>query len=458
MALLKFNKGLFASLPATQTEGSVYITTDTKEMYVDVAADKRIAISKIVVADSVDANGILTVDGSRILKYSNNLLYYVKGEDNLRRCAATEITEETTSVNWTKIGDLTELTNALSSLGVRLIAVEKEIYGEGEGDAHTPGLKENFQDLKTAVSGINASTVETTQDIVVTAAVGNYPKGKVVKIDDIQEIIKNMLSTDIPPSVTQPSASLTLKNAKGYEVGYTFTPNYEFSTSAGTYSNYRNPETGKDVAQATGVTFGTYSVTETGRPDGKTADTKTTKIGSFESFVVTDSTNYKLTSASCVSSDGIIPKSYLGVDDDSKQIKEITHTLTDSAAVTGIRYCFYGTLTEKSNLTSAIIRGLAKKVESPKKGTSFNMDIPVGALRAIIAYPADATNLSDITELSSVKDANASDAQIASAFTYIGTMDVNGYNNNETYKKSYKIFQKDWSSAVDTKNTYKVVL
>jgi hypothetical protein len=38
------------------------------------------------------------------------------------------------------------------------------------------------------------------------------------------------------------------------------------------------------------------------------------------------------------------------------------------------------------------------------------MSIPVGTLRAVIAYPANATGLTERTELNSVKDANASDA------------------------------------------------
>lgn len=435
MALLKFKQGLAANLPAysESTVGVVYITSDSQEMKVDLPSG-RVAVSDFVIVDNQAAL-------EAIETYHENLFYYVKAENFLKTCTKSVVDDKVT-YTWKTINDTSEI----AAFGLRLLDAEKDIDAlEGRATA-----------VETAINTLDATKIETTQDIVVTAPVGNYGKGSVVRIDDIQEIIKKMLSTDIPPSVTQPSASLTLKNAKGYEVGYTFTPSYEFNTSnVGTYSNYRNPETGEDVAQATGVTFGSYTVTESGRPDGKTADTKTTKTGSFESFVVTDSTSYKLTSASCVSSDGAIPKSYLGVDDASKQIKETTHTVADSTAVTGYRNCFYGTLTEKSELTSAIIRGLAKSVASPKKGTAFNMDIPVGALRAIIAYPADATTLE---ELSSVKDANASDAQIASAFTYIGTMDVNGYNNNETYKKSYKIFQKDWSSAVDTKNTYKVTL
>ena len=73
-------------------------------------------------------------------------------------------------------------------------------------------------------------------------------------------------------------------------------------------------------------------------------------------------------------------------------------------------------------------------------------------MRAYVAYPASATTL---TALSSVKDANASDAQISSAFNMI-TLDVEGANGYDAV--SYKVFYKDFAEAVTVANTYKVTL
>ena len=84
------------------------------------------------------------------------------------------------------------------------------------------------------------------------------------------------------------------------------------------------------------------------------------------------------------------------------------------------------------------------------------MPIPVNTLRAVVAYPAESTGLTTRTELSSVKDANASDAQINTAFTYIDTVSVAGAEGYAPIP--YKIFYKDWSEPVTAANTYKIKL
>ena len=70
MALLKFNKGAIANL-STQavSEGNVYITTDSQEMYVDVSGNKRIKISDFVtVATASELDTVALFD---------NAFYYV---------------------------------------------------------------------------------------------------------------------------------------------------------------------------------------------------------------------------------------------------------------------------------------------------------------------------------------------------------------------------------------------
>ena len=70
MALLKFNKGAIANL-STQavSEGNVYITTDSQEMFVDVSGNKRIKISDFVtVATASDLDTVALFD---------NAFYYV---------------------------------------------------------------------------------------------------------------------------------------------------------------------------------------------------------------------------------------------------------------------------------------------------------------------------------------------------------------------------------------------
>ena len=411
MALLKFNHGSVDRLPvySAETVGNIYITKDSHEMKVDLP-DGRISISDFIIVESQAALEALGT-------YYENLFYYVKAENLLKKYTKT-LSEGETS-HWKNINDLSALEEAVAALGRRLTTAESDI------DA----LEGRATSLETAVAGINASTVETTQDIVVTAPVGNYAKGKVVKIDDIQEIIKNMLSTDIPPSVTQPSASLSLTNAGAIEVGKTVTPSYSFSNSAGSYSKYRDPETGVDTAQSTGVTFKGYTVKESGRPGGNdSTDAKTTKTGSFDSFIVTDDVNYKLIEGACESTAGNVPKSYLGVEDTSKQIQAKTYGPWTTSAITGFRGCFYGYYNSKklnpNALTSDQIRALIGNTDAKSSlgGYLTNGQVTTNKMQQMFfAAPAG--------KYSSIAVANSTNGAPQTVTKLTTPVYVKGYNN-----------------------------
>lgn len=361
MALLKFNHGSVNDLPvySAETIGNIYITKDSHEMKVDLP-DGRISISDFIIVESQAALEALGT-------YYENLFYYVKADNLLKKYTKT-LSEGETS-HWKNINDLSALEEAVAALGRRLTTAESDI------DA----LEGRATSIETAVANINASTIETTQDIVVTAAVGNYAKGKVVKIDDIQEIIKNMLSTDIPPSVTRNiSASLTLNQSGAKEVGTEVTPSFSFSTNKGAYSQYRDPDTGTMKNQDTGVVFSNFAVEENGRPEGSGDNSSSSSSsGSFAKFTVTDaltSTNpYKLT-GSCDSSEGNIPKSYLGVEDSSKKIAAKDWDNLASGTIYGYRAMFYGYFNSKAiadptAITSAQVRALSGA--RLKSGTNY---------------------------------------------------------------------------------------
>lgn len=458
MALLKFNHGLVGNLPvySTETVGNIYITKDSHEMKVDLP-DGRISISDFIIVENQAALEALET-------YHENLFYYVKTGNILQRCTKT-VTEGQVSYTWTKINDVSELESAISALGLRVLAIENTINGYDENGEHINGIKEDVTSLKTAVAGINASTIETTQDIVVTAAVGNYAKGKVVKIDDIQEIIKNMLSTDIPPSVTQPSASLSLTNAGAIEVGKTVTPSYSFSTSAGSYSQYRNPETGAMTNQSTGVKFSGYTVKESGRPGGNdSTEAKTTKTGSFDSFIVTDDVDYKLIEGACESTAGNVPKSYLGVDDTSKQIQAKTYGPWTTSAITGFRGCFYGYYNSKklnpNALTSDQIRALIGNTDAKSSlgGYLVNGQVTTNKMQQMFfAAPAG--------KYSSIAVANSTNGAPQTVTKLTTPVYVKGYNNyvaagDETTNggMAYDVWYVDNAGAESGSTTFNVTI
>lgn len=227
MALLKFNHGPVDRLPiySTETVGNIYITSDSQEMKVDLP-DGRINVSDFIIADSIDANGILTIGEKTLNKYFDNIFYYVKGENVLRKCATTEITETVTSVVWVKIGDLEALNSAVEALAGRVSTAEGKITA----------LETKDTELESAIAGINAGNVDTTDEIVVTKAVGNYAVGKVIDPDtSLQDLLLNMLCSDSAPSITNTSLKFSKGSTQYIEVGSSTTQEVTASFEDGKY-------------------------------------------------------------------------------------------------------------------------------------------------------------------------------------------------------------------------------
>lgn len=286
----------------------------------------------------------------------------------------------------------------------------------------------------------NASNVYLDTDIVMAGnytQVGNLTKtqtgtatfatkGKSVA-DALTEIFSKRLQPGTP---TAPAVTLTFGQAKAYEVGTTVSPSYSASLSAGSYT----------YGPATGITATSWEVSDTA---GNTADTAT---GSFADVVVTDGTNYKIT-AKANYGEGAVAKDNLGADS-SPVVKIVAGSATKtSGAITGYRNSFYGTVTEKAEVTSTIIRGLTKSNKALANGNTFTVAIPVGAVRVIFAYPAT------LEDVASVKDVNGLNAEIKSAFTK-STVTVAGAGADTGIE--YKVYVTDFADPVAKANSYTV--
>lgn len=77
MANVSFKKGLLANLPATKTEGTIYITTDERALYLDVDASTRIRIGDFIQVAAVEN---LPTSGA-----DTTALYYAVAENILCR-------------------------------------------------------------------------------------------------------------------------------------------------------------------------------------------------------------------------------------------------------------------------------------------------------------------------------------------------------------------------------------
>ena len=246
-------------------------------------------------------------------------------------------------------------------------------------------------------------------------------------------VLNDAFSQDKNPTITQPTVSVSSSTARAYEVGTSVTPAYSGSFAKGSY------EYGPDD---TSVAANAWSA-----KNNVTSEEKTTQSGTFAAYVVPDGANYKIT-LSGTYSDGAIPLTALGKPYPAGQIKGATKTAT-SGAITGYRNSFYGTMTTKPDtVTSSTVRALAQKSgRALANGSTFTVNVPVGAMCVLISYPAT------LRELSSVKDVNGLNADITSAFVQ-STADVEGTNGYTAI--SYRVCRLDFASANDVANTYSV--
>ena len=116
MALLKFLKGNYASLStASITEGQVLICGDTGEMFVDVAADKRVKIGDFVVVSNLTA--LEALDASTV---PTSRLYYVEDGNILARSNGTSWIQINKQKTLAELGGV-----AKSTYDTKMAALEK---------------------------------------------------------------------------------------------------------------------------------------------------------------------------------------------------------------------------------------------------------------------------------------------------------------------------------------------
>lgn len=390
---------------------------------VDDAAEGNIA--------TFDANGQVVDSGKNFDDIvPNNKVY--------EGATLTEATTGTTPVK----GDIAVVSAAIGETG----KVQKTVY-QYDG--------ENWIAFD---SDYDASKIILPEDWLTTTKIGviqELKNGQAVVASagtDVLTALQNMTLKEEQPTVTNPVVSFTNSSDnefKSYEVGTTVAVAVTAALSSGTYQYGRITDEGKfESNTSAGITASAWTFS-----DSKGAEKTGSNTADFGTIEVADGLEYRVKAKATYAASAYKPATNLKKESTTKTAIPEGSAEKYTAFIKGYRNCFYGTFTNKAELTSALIRSLTKTNAAVAKGTSFNVSIPVGAMRCVIAYPADATS---VTTLSSVKDANASDAQINSAFT-LQTIDVEGANGYEA--KSYKVFVKDWAEPGATAaNTYKVTL
>lgn len=287
---------------------------------------------------------------------------------------------------------------------------------------------------------VDASNVIMRADIVTAGdytQVGNVTKNKTATGSitaagkSVADVFTAIFTKELNPSATAPKATVTLTDAGAKEVGTTFTPAYSASLSAGSYT----------YGPATGITATSWAISDSNNNESTSAS------GSFASFVVTDTTNYKV-SATATHDAGAIPVTNLGNEYASVQIAAGSKS-GSSGTVSGYRSYFYGSKVGAVELSSDNIRGLTNSGKAVGTSQTFNMSIADGATQVIIAFP---TNTSKT--LSSVLDVGAFGTDIVGKFVK-SEVDVEGANDYDAI--SYDVWVYSPSTALGA-NTYTVTI
>lgn len=357
-------------------------------------------------------------------------LPYVGGED----VVATQVYEVIPTENQSHVDAITAAVGE-NALVAGDIAIVKDVIS---GDKYQYTAYVYNGSVWVAMDGnYNAENVYFDKDLVTTSAVGNITltNGQATIAatgKNLKQVFDTIFVKEKNPSVTQPSVSVSLAGAGAKEVGTKVTPSYTATFNAGKY----------EFGPATGCSITSWSVTDTNN-----AEPLNTATGSFAEITVADDTNYKVTATGNFS-EGVIPVTNVGNEYVAGKIAAGSKSAT-SSAITGYRNSFYGTLTEKGELTSDIIRSLGKSNKALTNGSTFGITIPVGAMRVVFAYPET------LRDVSSVKDVNGLNAEISGAFTK-STLSVEGLNSFQGI--NYKVYVTDFAEAVATANTYNVTI
>lgn len=288
----------------------------------------------------------------------------------------------------------------------------------------------------------NAENVYFDEDLLTTTAIGNISlsngQARIASTGkNLKEVWETIFVKEQNPKTDAPKVSFSSPKANAsYEVGTKVSPSYAASLSSGSYS----------YGPATGVAATGWTVE---LKNGSTVlETLNTASGTFAEHTMDDG---EILTFFAVAShnEGTTPVTNRGNNYETGKIAAGNKNATCSYKISSYRNSFYGTLEEKSELTNDVIRGLNKSGASLSDGSSFEFKVPVGAMRVVIAYP------NGLRDLTSVKDKNASLAEVSSAFKNT-IVSVNG--NNGVDAISYKVYYTDYANANDTENTYVVTI
>ena len=367
-------------------------------------------------------------DNWKTLKYSGVDVDSIRGIIDNNRSAFTEVTPNEGET------DAQALARVITNPKKGDMAVVVRTFVEGK-QSYTAYIHDGTG-FKAMDGNYSAENVYFDKDLKLTEAFGRYKPDASgsVKVpstgQSVYSLIDDAFSQSRNPTTTQPSASVSITaNSGTFEIGTKKNLTYSASLNTGAYSYGPTP---------TGVSATTYIAT----CDGKTL---TGATGTFEN-IVADGT--KKISISIAHSAGSIPKTNKGADYADGQIKAGTKTATSSQALIGVRYMFWGPMTEDVALNSANIRALAHNKASGT-GNLSTFGAGAGAKKVVVAVPAG-------RRITKVIMPSALNADVTSLFVKQGTqVQVQGANAYAAAAYDVYVYQ---PASIDAGETYTVTI
>ena len=261
-----------------------------------------------------------------------------------------------------------------------------------------------------AVGGGTGSGSVTADITVYGVTQGGYSDGNVIPAGtSLEDVVKNMLQTIIPPTYASPTLGLVGTGSGNSEAGTTITPTLTPS-----------------FLQKDGGAITLYTLNRLGSPVFSAA---AAAPFSDTPFILGDTAvSYQ---ASAAYDQGPIKDDNQGNPTPAGQIAA-SSTLSNTVSYTGKRRLFYSFDTGiAAPVASADVRALSHNILAPVAGTTITLNIPAGTTRVVIAYPAT------IRDMVSVKYVELGNGEVKDTFV-LSNVDVEGADGFTAI--SYKVY------------------
>lgn len=341
-----------------------------------------------------------------------------------------------------QVNSLSEIVDADLAVG-DIAIVKTAIYTDEEDNTKNrysyTGYVYNGSAWAAMDGNYNANNVYFDKDFTYTANIGvkTVPASGSGTIaangKNVQELLASILAEEKNPTITQPSASITMSTGNGtVEIGTKVDVTYSASLNGGKYQ----------YGPATGVSAKSYSVSF----DGKTA---TTATGSFANTIA-EAAAKKLSVTIAYDASTVNPKTNIGNDYPDGKIAAGSKTATSSGQVLGVRHMFWGAMNDgAAELNSANIRALSNHKATASGQLASSFIAGAGAKKIVVAMPSDKT-------IQKVLLASSMNADITSQFVkQSGTVAVEGANAYAAANYNVYVYQ---PASIDAAENYNITI